>query len=186
MAVELNKRKTFVNHFRSQAPYRPFPWIKGLFRWILFLGFGALFLWMPTRWLMDTFREYTTFERYKAQDLLVPADRLPRESLGLSGGALLGEDAAPEGPEPVKKPRLVVFRLLAPAAKEVFLGGTFNDFDARQHPLTRRADGLWETTLELAPGQYFYKFKVDGVWELDPTNPERTPDPRASSILDIQ
>ena len=81
--------------------------------------------------------------------------------------------------------RPVAFRLLAPAAQSVWVGGSFNDFNAADHPLTRTADGVWETTVPLAPGRDEYKFKVDGRWELDPANPERTPAPRECSLLEI-
>lgn len=83
-------------------------------------------------------------------------------------------------------PRAVSFRLLAPAAQSVFVGGSFNDFNAAQYPLARRDDGVWETEVSLNPGRYAYKFKVDGEWRLDPTNPERTPAPKESSVLEVQ
>jgi 1,4-alpha-glucan branching enzyme len=82
--------------------------------------------------------------------------------------------------------RSVLFRLLAPAAQEVLLGGTFNDFDASRHPMTRTPEGVWEAALVLPVGRYGYKFKVDGNWRLDPTNPEQTPAPRESSLIDVQ
>jgi hypothetical protein len=146
---------------------------------LLFFVSSALFLWTPTRWMVDTLQKYSAFQNAgwslehpssaaePARRLLVPAENENSD-------------------RPAKKPRTVVFRLLAPAAKKVFLGGSFNDFDARRHPLTRRPDGLWEISLDLPPGRYVYKFKVDGRWELDPTNPERSPEPRTSSILEIQ
>jgi len=83
-------------------------------------------------------------------------------------------------------PRTISFRLLAPAAQSVFVGGSFNNFNAAQYPLTRRDDGVWETEVSLNPGRYAYKFKVDGEWRLDPTNPERTPAPKESSVLEVQ
>lgn len=82
-------------------------------------------------------------------------------------------------------PRSVSFRLLAPAAQAVFVGGSFNDFNAAQYPLTRRDDGVWEAAVPLNPGRYAYKFKVDGEWMLDPTNPERSPAPKESSLLEV-
>lgn len=83
-------------------------------------------------------------------------------------------------------PRTIAFRLLAPAAQSVFVGGSFNDFNAAQYPMRRRDDGVWETEVPLNPGRYAYKFKVDGEWRLDPTNPERTPAPKESSVLEVQ
>lgn len=82
-------------------------------------------------------------------------------------------------------PRTVSFRLLAPAAQAVFVGGSFNDFNAAQYPLARGDDGVWSADVPLNPGRYAYKFKVDGEWMLDPTNPERTPAPKESSVLEV-
>lgn len=82
-------------------------------------------------------------------------------------------------------PALSRFRLLAPAAQSVLLGGSFNDFDAAQYPLVRGDDGVWEIAIPLPPGRYAYKFKVDGEWLLDPTNPDRTPSPKESSLWEV-
>jgi hypothetical protein len=81
--------------------------------------------------------------------------------------------------------RATTFRLLAPAAREVFLGGSFNNFNGSENPMVRGRDGIWEITLSLPPGRHTYKFKVDGDWLLDPTNPEKTPEPRESSLIDV-
>jgi hypothetical protein len=32
-------------------------------------------------------------------------------------------------------------------------------------------NGAWQKTLLLPPGEYAYKFRVDGTWLTDPTNP---------------
>ncbi|MGQ0645088.1 MAG: glycogen-binding domain-containing protein [Elusimicrobiota bacterium] len=141
----------------------------------LFFAAAAAALWRPAAAWLDAFRN---FRRFSGTLPAVPAGEPARK--GLLAGAFQGDEPLPE-----KQPREVAFRILAPAAKEVFLGGTFNDFDARRNPLARRPDGVWEATLYLLPGEYLYKFKVDGRWELDPANPERTPEPRESSVLTI-
>lgn len=81
--------------------------------------------------------------------------------------------------------RATTFRLLAPAAREVFLGGSFNNFNGSENPMVRGNDGIWEMTLPLSPGRHAYKFKVDGEWLLDPANPEKSPSPRESSLIDV-
>jgi 1,4-alpha-glucan branching enzyme len=103
----------------------------------------------------------------------------------LASEAPAGAEAAPAGVHD-KQPRAVVFRLRAPEAKGVLLGGSFNEFDARKTPLTRGEGGVWETTLALDPGRYLYKFKVDGQWILDPANPDRASPPREASVLEIR
>lgn len=151
---------------------------------MFFFVASALFLWAPTHWLLQTFRDFSLF-RNAALPAAGPVEEAGRSSPLDVFRLPASAKPSPDGALP-KKPRAVSFRLLAPAAQSVYLGGTFNEFDARKHPLSRRPDGVWETTLDLAPGRYHYKFKVDGRWELDPTNPEKTPEPRTASILSLQ
>lgn len=69
-------------------------------------------------------------------------------------------------------PGEVAFVLAAPAADRVSLVGDFNDWNPDAAPLTRRANGVWETALPLPPGRYRYTFIVDGTrWVRDPTEP---------------
>jgi hypothetical protein len=148
-----------------------------------FCAAGSLFLWTPSRWLADSFRHFRVFDdAYPASSAETPA----APALGTGSGLLDRSAPRGEAAATAKKPRAVMFRLLAPAAQSVYLGASFNGFDARRHALTRRSDGLWEVAVDLPPGRYYYKFKVDGRWELDPTNPNRTPEPKTSSILDLQ
>jgi 1,4-alpha-glucan branching enzyme len=59
----------------------------------------------------------------------------------------------------------VTFRFRAPeGAKAVTVAGTFNGWNTTAAPMTDTdGDGVWETTLRLAPGTYQYKFVVDGT-----------------------
>ena len=76
-------------------------------------------------------------------------------------------------PPPVVSPeitpdRRIVFRLAAPAAKQVTVAG---ELDGEPHPMTRGADGVWTVTVgPLPPDIYTYAFNVDGVSALDPQN----------------
>ena len=56
----------------------------------------------------------------------------------------------------------------APEATNVFLAGTFNNWDPQASPMERAPDGVWQIALDLAPGQYEYKFVVDGRWCCEP------------------
>ncbi|MEO1627465.1 MAG: glycogen-binding domain-containing protein [Bacteroidota bacterium] len=58
-------------------------------------------------------------------------------------------------------------------AKEVFLSGTFNAWN-RQQLRMRWEDGAWSLPVALRPGNYEYKFIVDGNWRLDPSNEHQT------------
>jgi 1,4-alpha-glucan branching enzyme len=52
----------------------------------------------------------------------------------------------------------------------VLLSGSFNDWNTAELSMKRTATG-WEIPYVLAPGNYEYKFIVDGQWLPDPANP---------------
>jgi len=57
-----------------------------------------------------------------------------------------------------------------PAAHRVMLTGDFNDWDANQIVLERKGNN-WERQLFLDDGTHTYHYLVDGLWKIDPTNP---------------
>ena len=61
----------------------------------------------------------------------------------------------------------VAFTIAAAPDVPVFLAGPFNNWDAESIRLDG-VDGVYSTTLELAPGSYEYKFIVNGFWTMDP------------------
>lgn len=54
-------------------------------------------------------------------------------------------------------------------AKNVFLAGSFNDWKGDNTPMYKTDSG-WKTTQFLNPGNYEYKFVIDGNWIPDPIN----------------
>ncbi len=68
------------------------------------------------------------------------------------------------------------FSIVAPDAKQVFVAGEMTDWDDHKVPLERDATGTWHATLELEPGEYIYKFVVDGRWVQDPATPDHDAD----------
>lgn len=75
----------------------------------------------------------------------------------------------------VKDDGMVTFRLKAPQAKEVQLGGVAILValgDARKPvPFTKGEDGIWTLTIgPIRPDMYIYNFIVDGVRIADPNN----------------
>jgi len=60
-----------------------------------------------------------------------------------------------------------VFPTCPCCAKHVSLSGDFNGWSPDATPMKRYDDGHWETTVELAPGRYEYKFVRDGEWMPD-------------------
>ncbi len=75
----------------------------------------------------------------------------------------------------------VLFTLSSPGANQVFLAGDFNGWNATDLALAKDKNGLWSVTVNLDPGQYEYKFVVDGQWQEDPDNPEKKSDPFGGS-----
>ena|SRR5687768_16722861 len=68
-----------------------------------------------------------------------------------------------------KKIRLVWSR----PANTVFIAGTFNSWGLT--PLSPAGEGTWAVELTLEPGEYQYRFIVDGEWVDDPQATEFIP-----------
>lgn len=79
----------------------------------------------------------------------------------------------------------VLFSLIAPEANDVRLLGDFNNWDTETGiRLRRNGNGVWHTTVDLAPGRYLYKFLIDGVWRPDPANDNRTA-PNGDCVIEV-
>jgi len=63
-----------------------------------------------------------------------------------------------------ERPAATRFSYVAPAAREVFLAGSFNDWDPKATPMVKDAEGDWDVAVTLTPGRHEYKFVVDGEW----------------------
>lgn len=94
-----------------------------------------------------------------------------------SSGLLLAQPPQQRPPQ-VTSPELasdgrITFRLLAPKAQAVNLGGSdIPGLGQAGAPMTKNAEGIWELTVgPLEPGAYRYHFLLDGVNVLDPRNP---------------
>jgi hypothetical protein len=59
-------------------------------------------------------------------------------------------------------------------AKKVVLSGDFNNWLENELELTKNGN-VWELSYVLAPGNYQYKYIVDGQWILDPANEDMIP-----------
>jgi chromosome partitioning protein len=65
------------------------------------------------------------------------------------------------------------FTIEAPAAKDIYIVGDFNDWKiSEESKLDRRENGCWEKRMGVPQGRYRYKFIIDGNWVVDPKNPE--------------
>src|SRR5579883_461541 len=72
----------------------------------------------------------------------------------------------------VNADKTVTFELKAPDANDVKLNGDFLKQAATPAQMTKGADGVWTVTIgPLHPAIYSYTFSIDGVRDIDPTNP---------------
>jgi hypothetical protein len=74
-------------------------------------------------------------------------------------------------------PPRVVVELVNPAAKQVFVAGSFNNWQPERTPLLPAGNGRWAGDLQVAPGRHEYLFVVDGQWLPDPNAKESVQNP---------
>jgi hypothetical protein len=71
-----------------------------------------------------------------------------------------------------KAPGGIEFTYYDPAAFSVSLAGDFNNWDTNANPMVKDDEGMWRVVVQLSPGEYEYKFVVNGgTWMADPDNP---------------
>jgi len=68
----------------------------------------------------------------------------------------------------------VTFRVHAPEARTVLLCGDFSDWQQKPLPMRRLKNGDWTRRKALSPGDYQYRFVVDGQW-VNPPDAETAP-----------
>jgi 1,4-alpha-glucan branching enzyme len=73
--------------------------------------------------------------------------------------------------------RTQTFSIPAPAAQSVQLVGDFTHWQKLPIPLRKEGNGVWRASVELEPGEYHYRFLVDGQWRDDPDCARRIPNP---------
>jgi chromosome partitioning protein len=77
---------------------------------------------------------------------------------------------------PKKTAEGVLFSLHAPHASAVSVTGAFTNWSRNGIPLAKDPeDGIWKIVVDIKPGEYEYRFVVDGVWIRDPGNKKFAP-----------
>ena len=77
---------------------------------------------------------------------------------------------------PADTGRAVRFRLSADPGSQVFVAGTFNNWDPTANPLKDNPNsGHFKVALHVAPGTHQYKFVVNGAWIADPNCTDSAP-----------
>ncbi len=71
--------------------------------------------------------------------------------------------------------RAVNFEYVDAPGKCVMLAGSFNDWQPVKKLEDKNGDGVYRCRLMLVPGEYQYKFQVDGEWRSDASNPNFVP-----------
>src|SRR5574344_2579866 len=67
--------------------------------------------------------------------------------------------------------KAVTFTVHADKGKSVYLAGCFNNWSPTAKKMAYKAkEGIYSATVQLAAGEYQYKFVIDGTWCADPEN----------------
>ena len=68
--------------------------------------------------------------------------------------------------------RRVEFSVINTPGRQVSVAGSFNNWDPEAKVLKdRNGDGIYRGIVMLEPGEYEYKFVIDGEWCIDENNP---------------
>ncbi len=71
--------------------------------------------------------------------------------------------------------RSVTFVCEDAPGRQIFVAGSFNGWEPRNRLTDRDGSGKYSCRILLEPGEYQYKFVVDGEWRLDAANPNFVP-----------
>ncbi len=74
----------------------------------------------------------------------------------------------------------------AAEAAQVAVTGDFTGWSPEGVPLAKGERGEWRATLELAPGEYQYRLRVDGEWRDHAEAQKRVPNPFGSENCVLQ
>lgn len=109
-----------------------------------------------------------------ATDIFIGSSRSTRQKVAVSqlesnlfDASLRALNHRKAGENTMPELRLVEFSLKMPVAKSVQLAADFTDWEESPIDLIRFGDGVWSTTVPLPPGNYAYRFLVDGHWHDD-------------------
>lgn len=81
----------------------------------------------------------------------------------------------------------VTFSLFAPAAKDVYLVGEFNDWKVGSESKMEKTNDTWRKKVDITSGSYRYRFVIDGIWTEDPSNPTKAVNPygQMDSLIEV-
>ena len=86
---------------------------------------------------------------------------------------------AKKAAKPAKK--AVTFTVHAEKGKAVYLAGSFNEWSTTAKKMAYKAkEGIYAATVQLAPGEYQYKFIIGDKWATDDQNTEFVPNDKGT------
>ena len=83
----------------------------------------------------------------------------------------------------------VTFTVHADKGKAVYVAGEFNQWNPTAKKMAYKAKGgLYTATVKLVPGDYQYKFVIDGTWCADPENTNAVPNDQGTfnSVITVK
>lgn len=80
-----------------------------------------------------------------------------------------------------KSAKRIPFAVRADHAREVIVTGDFTAWREDGIRLEKEGDGLWTALLQLEPGEYQYRLRIDGEWRDHEQAVERVPNPYGST-----
>jgi hypothetical protein len=110
--------------------------------------------------------------KFRNSDVAADCMRFAGEILGNELTGISGSSKSYHELVPVR------FSLEKPNARTVRVAGTFNNWRSDSFCMKGPDDqGRWTANLRLPPGEYEYRFIVDGEWIPDPKNPDSVTSP---------
>ncbi len=73
-----------------------------------------------------------------------------------------------------------IFHPAGDGCQRVEVAGSFNNWQPDIGKMARQKDGTYRKRLQLDPGEYRYRFLVDGQWVTDPEAERLVPNPFGS------
>ena len=85
-----------------------------------------------------------------------------------------GTDTKKSAGKTAGKTKKVKFQINAAPGSEVYVAGSFNNWDPAGTRMKQNGDGTYSAQVAICPGRHEYKFVVNGLWQADPGCRERT------------
>ena len=104
---------------------------------------------------------------------------------GMKGSGAKNRQTQKSGTSASCKP--VLFEIEAPQDSEIFLAGSFNNWDPAARRLKMNGNGKFATRVNLPAGRHEFKFVINGAWQADPDCPQWVPNEHGSlnSVVDV-